>query len=228
MSLLTKYKPCLFLLITLCFFTPKAQADSTSIIYNRLEVLMNVTNSISRFTGNGINQTIFEDPFLFGLKLSNKNKTHAIRLGVNFNVNRSTEDLNGTSKISTLNSWAPLVGYEWRRKLSPKFEFYGGLDARYYYDINETNTTNFFSSLNISTIFNNTQKGWGVGPFCGFVYNFSPRISILTEANFYVNFINIQRKFSNDGGENYTYFENRNLTSISPTAPSSIFLLIRL
>lgn len=228
MSFLTKYKPCLILLITACFLGPTAKADTTTIKKSRLEILMNVTNSISRFTGNGINQTIFEDPFLFGFKLTNLNKTLALRIGVNFDVNKSTENLNGSSKVSTINSWAPLIGFEWRKKLGNKFEFYGGVDARYYNDMNETRTSNAFSGSFNSTIFNNTQKGWGAGPFCGFVYNITQRVSILTEGNIYVNFINIQRKFSSDGGANYTIFEDRNLTSITPTAPSSIFLVVRL
>lgn len=228
MSLLTKKRTCLLLLITSFIGVATAKADTSRIKLSRLEVLMNVTNSISRFTGNGIKQTVFEDPFLFGLKLTNLKKSCALRLGINFDINKSNEELNGTSKVSTINSWAPLIGFEWRKKLGNKFEFYGGIDARYYNDLNETKTVNAFPSPSGSTIFNNSQIGWGVGPFCGFVYNLTPRVSILTEGNFYVNFINIQRKFSSDGGANYTYFEDRNLTSITPVAPSSIFLLIRL
>lgn len=228
MSLLSQFKSCSLLLLIACFWSPLAKADSTTIKKSRLEILMNVTNSISRFTGNGIQQTIFEDPFLFGFKITNLNKTMALRIGINFNVNRSSEDLNGTSKVSTINSWAPLIGFEWRKKLSKRFEFYGGIDARYYYDINESKTTNFGFGINNSTIFFNSQKGWGAGPFCGFVFNITPRVSILTEGNIYVNFINVQRKFSSDGGENFTTFEDRHLTSISPSAPSSIFLVIRL
>lgn len=89
MSLLTKKRTCLLLLITSFIGVATAKADTSRIKLSRLEVLMNVTNSISRFTGNGIKQTVFEDPFLFGLKLTNLKKSCALRLGINFDINKS-------------------------------------------------------------------------------------------------------------------------------------------
>jgi len=206
------------------------KADSTDMeetSYHRIEGLMNVSNAISRFTGNGGSKTVFEEPFLMGIKITNKTRTSALRVGFNFSVSKVSEDLNGISKTSNINAWAPLLGYEWRKDLGYNFEFYGGVDARYYNDINRTETRAINSSGGTSlTIFNTSQKGWGFGPFCGFVYNITPRISLLTEGNLYLNYIRKVRNFSSDGSH-YETFEDKYYTNLSPSAPSSVFLVIR-
>ncbi len=215
-----------FLFIVL-FSGSALMADSTNISKSRLEILINVSNTLSRFTGNGTIQTVFEEPFLMGFKITNRSKKAALRIGINFNVSNITEESPGTSRVSDINSWAPLLGYEWRRKLGNRFEFYGGVDGRYYYYINRTRTSNINNfSIISSTEFRTTQNGFGFGPFCGFVFNLTPRVSLLTEGNFYLNFIKINRSFANDGS-NFETFEDKYITSISPSAPSSLFLVVR-
>ncbi len=228
MYLRSKY---LFLLIFFsCCFAVKAD-DSTDIEpeikYRRIEALMNVSNALSRFTGNGNVQTVFEEPFLMGMKISNRAKTAAIRIGINFSISNITEDLNGISKVSNINAWAPLVGYEWRKELGYRFQFYGGVDLRYYNDINrtETRTPTGFGTTSV-TIFKTSQTGWGFGPFCGFAFHLTPRITFLTEGNFYLNYIHKLRSFSGDGTR-YETFEDKYVTSLSPSAPSALFLLVR-
>jgi hypothetical protein len=218
------------LLIMIAGFSLLARADSTDIEeptrYKRLELLMNVSNTLSRFTGNGTVQTVFEEPFLIGLKITNKAKTSGLRIGINFSVNKSSEDLNGITKTSDINSWAPLLGYEWRKYLGYNMEFYGGVDGRYYNDRNRTETRSFNGTTDNITVFNTLQQGWGGGPFCGFVYNITPRVSILTEANVYLNYIRKTRNFSTDG-THYETFEDKYTTNITPNAPSALFLVIK-
>jgi hypothetical protein len=220
-----------FMLFLLFGMTLYAKADTTDvepeIVYRRIEAMWNISNTLSRFTGNGTVQTVFEEPFIVGLKLSNRAKTSAFRLGINFNVTKTSENLNGISKTSNINSWAPLIGYEWRMDLGYNFQFYGGMDVRYYNDLNRTETvTTIDPNPPLINIFNTSQEGWGFGPFCGFVYNITPRISVLTEGNFYLNYIRRVRNFSADGST-YEVFEDKYVTSVSPVAPSSLFLLVR-
>ena len=229
MHIPSNYKYLFLLLLTCVSFS--AKADSTDIepeeSYRRIEGVMNISTALSRFTGNGPTPTVFEEPYLFGIKFSNRAKTSAIRIGINFSVNKVSEDLNGISKTSNINAWAPLLGYEWRLDLGYNFQFYGGIDARYYNDLNRTETVTPMTPGNPNiTIFNTSQTGWGFGPHCGFVYNFTPRISILTEGSMYLNYIRKVRNFSTDGA-NYETFEDKYITSMSPVAPSSLFLLVR-
>lgn len=204
-------------------------ADSTDVRKSRIELLMNISNALSRFTGNGNSQSAFNEPFLVGMKITNKKKTRAFRLGTNFSISKVTEDLSGTNRISQINSWAPLLGYEWRKNLGKRFQFYGGVDVRYYNETNitDTRTPNTGGSPGVLTsVFKDISNGGGFGPFCGFVFNINEHVSLLTEANFYVNYIHKVRTFSSDGS-NYETFENSYSTTVSPNAPSSIFLLVR-
>jgi hypothetical protein len=189
--------------------------------------MMNITNAISRFTGNENVRTVFEEPFMMGLKISNRSKTSAIRIGINFQVNRSTEELTNTTRTSRIESYAPLLGYEWRRSLGNHCEIYGGIDARYYNDLNKTETVSINNGIRTSSVFRNSQQGFGGGPHCGFQFHVSPRISFLTEGNFYINIINSRREFSSNGAP-YETFENKQVTNFSPYAPSALFILIRL
>jgi len=203
-------------------------ADSVRVSKSRIELLMNVSNALSRFTGNGNSQSVLNEPFLIGMKITNRTKTRAFRIGTNFSVSKVTEDLNGTNRTSQINSWAPLVGYEWRRNLGKRFQFYGGLDARFYNETNITDTraSDPMSGSLLTTVFKDISNGGGFGPFCGFVFNITKNVSLLTEANFYVNYIHKVRTFSSDGS-NFETFENTYSTTVTPTAPSSIFLLVR-
>lgn len=195
--------------------------------FRRIEALMNISNTLSRFAGNTPRQSVIEEPFLLGLKISSRNKNSALRIGINFAYSSNEEnDVSGTTRTSQISSWAPLIGYEWRRNLGSGFEFYGGVDARYFIDINNTSTISFLSSGTSQTHFRNRLSGFGAGPFCGFTFAITPRVLLLTEANLYVNFVNSTRQFSADGGK-FDTFEDKNATNFSPTAPSSLCIQFR-
>lgn len=220
----------LLVLCACCITALNARAaDSLQASNSRIELLMNMSNALSRFTGNASSQSAFDEPFLVGMKITNSKKTRAFRIGVNFSVAKVTEDLNnGNNRVSQINSWAPLLGYEWRRNLGKRFQFYGGVDARYYNETNITDTrlSNPSGGGVLTNVFRDVSDGWGAGPFCGFVFNISNHVSFLTEANFYINYIHKVRSFSSDG-THYAVFENSHSQTVTPTAPSSIFLLVR-
>lgn len=202
-------------------------ADSTNIAKTRLELVLNISNTLSRFTGNGAAHNIFDDPFLIALKITDKPKKKAFRIGFNFSVSNTEENLNGTSRRSVINSWAPLLGYEWRKNLGNRFQFYGGIDARYYDDKNKTTSTTFSQSGGQSTTeFLTRESGFGGGPFCGFLFSITPRISISTEGNLYVNYLHKVRKFT-DVNSSPQIFEDKFTSNLSPAAPSALFLIIR-
>jgi hypothetical protein len=215
-----------FIIPVFIFIHFHAKADSTNVATSRVEFLMNISNTLSRFTGNGSVRTVFEEPFLMGLKITNKSKKMALRIGINFYASTIEEENTGVQRISTINSWAPLIGVEWRRHLSKRFEFYGGIDGRFYNDVNKTESHSVAGGTSFSTAFRNIQRGWGAGPFCGFVFNITPRVSLLTEANIYINYLRTTREFASDG-TNFEYFEDKYSTTVSPNAPSSLFLLVR-
>jgi hypothetical protein len=227
---MTLRKPSLhirhFIILVFIFIQFHAKADSTNVATSRVEFLMNISNTLSRFTGNGNVRTVFEEPFLMGLKITNKSKKLALRIGINFYASTVQEENTGVQRTSTINSWAPLFGIEWRRHLSKRFEFYGGIDGRFYNDVNKTETRTVGSGTTFITAFRNIQRGWGGGPFCGFVFNITPRVSLLTEANIYINYLRTTREFASDG-RNFEYFEDKYTTTVSPNAPSSLFLLVR-
>lgn len=158
MKQLSKY---MTIILLVCSKSLQAQDTADITEYGRLEALMNISNTLSRFAGNTPRQTVFEEPFLLGLKISSKSKKSALRIGINFSyLNTNEDDLSGISRNSHISSWAPLIGYEWRRDLGGGFEFYGGIDCRYYYDINNTSTINFTSSGQLKVYSGILLKVW--------------------------------------------------------------------
>jgi len=135
---------------------------------------------------------------------------------------RTNDNLNSTPRSTIENSWSPLLGYEFRKPLGNKFEFYWGADARYY-SISSKTDTRVNSILTYSSYKSN---GFGMGPFCGITFKINEYISLQTEGNLYFNQVKIVRelRINNDPTET---LENKIVNSISPVAPSSILFVIK-
>lgn len=216
------------ILIFLVFFSLLNNAFSqeiTEVKKSRIEFLMNISNAISRFAGNGPLMKVDEEPFLFGLKYTVNEKKGAIRLGLNMLYKRTNDNLNSTPRSTIDNSWSPLLGYEFRKPLGNKFEFYWGGDFRYYSISSKTYTrTSSNPTINTYTSYNN--NGFGVGPFCGITFKINEYISLQTEGNLYFNQVKVLReiRINSDPTE---VLENKIVNSLSPIAPSSILFVIK-
>lgn len=192
---------------------------------NKIEFLMNISNAISRFAGNGPLMKVDEEPFLFGMKYKVNESKGAIRLGLNMLYKRTNDNLNSTPRSTIDNSWSPLLGYEFRKPLGNKFEFYWGADVRYYNLSSKTDTrTN--SNPVIYTYSSYKSNGFGAGPFCGITFKINEFISLQTEGNLYFNQVKVLRelRINSDPTE---VLENKIVNSLSPVAPSSILFVIK-
>lgn len=193
-----------------------ATADSSKI--RRVEIVLNFTNALTRFAGQGA-RNLSEDPYLLAIKLRNKRNTRAWRLGINQSYVSTSTDLFPGSRESKDFYVSPLFGHEWRMQLDKNFMFYTGLDVRYSSRQIEVVT---FSPAGFSTSIKDNINGYGAGPFAGFVWMVNKRVSIYTEANIYVTNVNTERKLI-DQGTVYK-LESSNKFIITPSLPTSLFI----
>lgn len=226
-----KNKLCFFILaITL---TPIKSIATTHYYANdyqyktRFEFSVNFSDVVARFTGN--KNLIFQpdDPFLVMVKITDKNKKRAYRLGTNANY-QTVVDFTGQQNRRTRTEALNLnTGYEWRKKIDKKIEIYTGADVRYFKSKEETTST-FFSSMGApsSTLFDSRRTGFGASYFVGFVYNFTSRVSVFTESHLSFNSFDTYRTFSSNN--NTEILEDKITNHIQVIVPMAIHLLIKL
>ncbi|MBS3915076.1 MAG: hypothetical protein KG003_11285 [Bacteroidetes bacterium] len=217
---MTRY--ILLLCSLFCFrFTSFSQiqpAESQKI--RRFEFALNITNSISRFAGNGA-KNVTEDPYIIAVKWTNKKQNLALRLGFNQFYNTQTTDLFGGSRTSREWYFSPLIGIEKRVQLDKHFMFYFGLDGRT--GTKKNTTVSFFNNFGRQEIIED-ETSYGAGPFCGFAWKINPRVMLYTEANFYINYKLVKRQY--DDGMTKTILENSKKITLNPVIPTSLFLAV--
>lgn len=216
-----------FLLLLLLGINGYAKLDSLP--QKRIEVFLNISNSLARFTGNNTEGVILDAPFLIGAKLRNKKGTGAWRFGTDFNLIDNSGNTNGIFSETRDQYLSGNFGYEWRRKTLSRFEVYGGIEARYFEITRETTT---FSSLGIpgsiqNSIFYTRNNGPGAALFLGFSYNITPRISFFTEGSLAYYALNNFRTFKTAGSPFTEVLEDRLIHQFRPIAPNSIFFHFR-
>lgn len=200
-------------------FDRKTGTNKFGPIKSHFEATANVTTVISRFSGN-LTRAMEEDPYLVALKYYFAKPRLAVRLGLNGDYQQSTK-FNNSSEAKTLDKqFMPLLGFELRRVVAPRFEVYTGLDFRLYRSYSSLTTTD---NLSKSTLISDT-RGYGVGPNFGFTFFLSRNIRLFTEANLYANFIKTHRTLSTPSGtEN---LEDYKSLQFKPVVPASLFLSI--
>lgn len=182
------------------------------------EFVLNVTNAISRFTGNGV-KNLNEDPYLLAVKYRNKRNTGAWRLGINQLYSKQTTQLFPGERRTRDGYIAPLAGYEWRRHLDPHFMAYWGLDARLGFRNGSVEVFDATSSL--VYLISSVENSYGAGPHFGFTWKITPRVYLYTEANLYFMYTSTYRK--QDDGINVTVLEDRKRYTVAPVIPTSLF-----
>jgi hypothetical protein len=200
-------------------FSAGNDEDSTAEKVRRFEFALNITNAISRFSGNGP-RNVNEDPYLVALKYKSRNENRAWRLGVNQFYNASRSELNSINRTTSDMYFSPLIGHEWRVHLDHGFMFFYGLDARASIRKEEVNTSGFAGNDVIAS----TEKAIGAGPLCGFGWKINKRLILYTEANYYVNYRTVYRTYTSPGG--FTLLEDSEKYMLTPVVPTSIFLVV--
>lgn len=217
----------LLLCFLIIYLNSKAEVDSLP--QKKAEIFLNISNSLARFTGNQAEEAFLDAPFLIGLKIRTKNNRSAFRVGMDFNITQSTGFQTGLNTETTEQYYVGNMGWEWRKATLQNFEFYYGLDVRYYNMTRETNSETFdpFTGAFSRTQFFTRENGPGAGAFLGFVWNITPRISVFTEGSLAYYAINNYRELTEFNNPNKTILEDRLEHQFSPLAPNSIFFLFK-
>ena len=119
----------------------------------------------------------------------------------------------------------PIIGFEWRDIISRRFEVYYGLDVRGIYMRSNLTTHIFSGPSELESRLYISKTGMGTGPFIAFVWHPAKRVRIYTEGNFYVHMYNDKRVFTENNSS--TTLQDKNVFSMLPGLPSSIFVSIR-
>jgi hypothetical protein len=194
---------------------------SDSIPKWKFEFVLNITNAISRFSGNGV-RNINEDPYMFALKLRNKTNQHAFRLGINQSYTSQKTQLFPGERRTRDFYISPIIGHEWRKHLDRHFMFFYGIDVRAGFRNGTVEIVD--GGLGATQIISSEERGYGVGPFCGFVWKVNKNISFFTEANLYANRNNTYRYI--DDGISRTVLEDSHKWVFTPVVPTSLFLSV--
>jgi hypothetical protein len=194
-------------------------ADSTFVESRPLEFYYNITHAISKASGNPFATSVRNEPNIIGLKYQLKKTDLYARGGLNFSIiNRAIFDQ--FQRDINENQISLNLGIEFRRKINKRFDYYFGIDARYYQ--NNSETTTFFGTS--KQVLADKTNGPGLAPLYGFRWNLHPRLTLYTEGLIGFEFLNTVRR---EIVSNTTY-ENSQRLSLSVTTPGSIFLIIKL
>lgn len=205
--------------LTLLFVGQSLWADSTKVVSRPFEFYYNITHAISKASGNPFAVSVRNEPNIIGLKYQLKTTDLYVRTGLNINViNRIILEPN-LREIKE-NEYSLNLGIEFRRKIDKRFDYYFGVDVRYYENKSETSST--FGA--VTQVLSDKTNGPGIAPLYGFRWNFHPRITVYSEGLIGIEFLNTLRSevVSN------TIYENSQQLRFSVTTPGSIFLIIRL
>jgi len=219
----------LFAFLFLFIFSANSYAKIDSLPQKKLEVFLNISNSLARFTGNSSDGIILDAPYLLGLKLRNKKGTAAWRFGTDFNLLDNSGNTGAVFSETREQYLSGNFGYEWRKKTLSKFEFYGGIEARYFEVTRETSafSTDPLTGSLQESIFYTRNNGPGAALFLGFNFNITPRITFFTEGSLAYFALNNFRSFKNAGDPVTDVLEDRIIQQFRPIAPNSIFFLYK-
>jgi hypothetical protein len=148
----------------------------------RHELSMNMTDFVLRFAFQPNNQIdIVDQTFLFSYKLFNPYNNSAIRIGLNAFYNNVSD---GGGMDFTVNETRFLlfsIGYEMRKKLSSKTNFFYGLElfsTEQFEDAKFSNTGPFPIQANLKS----RNLLIGLSPVMGFSYQINPNLKLFTES----------------------------------------------
>ncbi len=155
-----------------------AQSASPDTVHRRrLEIGLNITNTLGNFVGSTGGLT--NDPYLLSFRFGGP--LRRLRMGLNFSVkDRSDPESNGAfeEKETVMRLRA---GYEWVHPMSRRLAMYWGLDGVFEYRKTDIVT---FTGTGTAALHNLT-RGIGGGPVLGIMWRVHPRVALTTECSVY-------------------------------------------
>lgn len=167
-----------FLLLMLGMIGRKLSAQDTLLYWPRVELGMNITQTLSGFFNAG-SQGLPTDPYLFSIKFPSARST--FRLGANARVRNREEATNSGQRLIYDRELYLRAGLEWRRPLSKKFAFYYGLDAVLNYQQADVDFNTGGGTIELGS----NSLGFGGGPLMGLMFHLSPKVLLSTESSLY-------------------------------------------
>ncbi len=170
----------LFLILPAWLSAQSTPGDSDVPPERRVEIGLNITNTITNVVGSSTNN-LTTDPYLLSLRFGEFDRRRW-RLGLNFRVHKKSDtDVAGfltDEKESTANL---RFGHEWVRPMSRNLAFFWGLDGVFEYQSDKIETTDGFGTALLQS------QLWGVGggPVLGLQWRVHPRVALSTECSIY-------------------------------------------
>lgn len=169
----------LFFLLPACLFAQSAVSDSASSPAKRIEIGLNITNTLTSVLGN--NGGLTTDPYLLSLRFGQFDRRRW-RAGLNFRVHwKSDVDNSGFAVNEKETSCDLRFGHEWVKPMSRQLAFFWGLDAVFNFQMTEVGSNSFLGNGFVQT----QTWGFGGGPVMGLQWRITPRIALTTECSLY-------------------------------------------
>lgn len=208
-----------FLLLMLAMIGGKLNAQDTLLYWPRVELGMNITQTLSGFFNAG-SQALPTDPYLFSIKFPGARST--FRMGVNARVRNREEASNSGQRLIYEREAHFRAGLEWRRSLSKKFAFYYGLDAIMHYQQADVDFNTNGGTIELGS----NSTGFGGGPLLGLMFHLSPKVLLSTESSLYAMASSGKEKDQTDPALPPTEQKIRQFEFL-PTIPNSLYVFFR-
>ncbi|MCW3105079.1 MAG: hypothetical protein JWO09_3519 [Bacteroidetes bacterium] len=150
-------------------------------------------------------------------------KSNALRIGLGGNVVSDDQSLTDSTGTTHGNYNAGIrVGYEHYCYLAKKWMWYFGADLTVGHSVNNTTNYNAIATYKSSQ----TTNSYGISPFLGVTFNINPRLSIATEANLSIAYVQI--KFKESSGPDPVYERHSGTNRILGQFSEPEFISVRL
>lgn len=208
-----------FLLLMLLITGVKLKAQDTLLYWPRVELGMNITQTLSGFFNAG-SQGLPTDPYLFSIKFPGARST--VRIGANARVRNREEATNSGQRLIYDREIYLRAGLEWRRSLSKKFAFYYGIDATMQYQQADVDFNTNGGTIELGS----NSTGIGGGPVLGLMFHLSPKVLLSTESSLYAMASSGKEKDQTDPSLPPTEQKIRQF-QVLPTIPNSLYVFFR-
>jgi len=204
--------------ICLCFYSWEASAQRKEVSFNTTNVISNIFSLSDQ--GDLIDPHSLSVRFITPDGEGDVSKISRLRMGVNILSSLSSDEFVGFES-RTLDNWSVnlRMGFEQQRFLAEKFEVYYGWEVGILYHLTKSEIIFDFDSI-VNT---NNRYGVGTGPYMGFQYHFTDRISVYTESNIYFEYNFQEQKLENFGDD-----QNSSVSSftLDHFLPNSLYFAI--
>lgn len=205
--------------------TPSEQEDARQRpkLHLQQEVGLNATtlvNKVFRAATDSANL----NPYLLTYRVSGQKFGIHVGLGGDYRVTTRREAGFQDSDIRTIRNWDARLGLDYRARLSRRWTATFALDAIGSYRLDKEVNDSGFDVIERVQQF----SGWGGGPSIGLAFWITPRLGLLTEANFYfVSGSNESARRFKNFPELDDQLKTEEVTELRKMLPSSVFLVYR-